>query len=289
MVLVNEFLQVQIDPKGAELKSLRSNEYNHEYLWQANPQYWAKTSPILFPIVGELKGGTYFYEHNSYRLPRHGFARDHVFTENKLSDTEAVFTLKDSVETHRVYPFAFRLSVHYKLVGRALSCSYEVYNPSASKPLLFSIGGHPAFATATGSAGLDYEDYFLEFPDDDVLVCHKLEGNLISDHINAINLGNHRLPLTHELFYGDALVLKTMKSREITLRNRVNERGIHFRHENFPFFGIWAAKGADFVCLEPWCGIADQVGHNQQLNEKEGVQRLEAGGEWMRTWEVQLY
>src|SRR5690606_29407579 len=101
-----------------------------------------------------------------------------------------------------------------------------------------------------------------------------------TDQINTIVLDNHRLPLRYELFYGDALVIKSLQSREISLRNHIDERGIRFRYNDFPFFGIWAAKDADFVCLEPWCGVADSVEHDQQFEAKEGIQHLEPWNSW---------
>lgn len=290
MVLENEFLRAEIIAKGAELKSLVGKENNHEYLWRADPTYWAKTSPVLFPIVGALKDDMYIHQGESYRLPRHGFARDLIFEESLISSTEAVFTLLDTVETRKVYPFAFRLSLRYKLLDSVLVCTYEVINTHASDTLLFSIGGHPAFAAAQlDGDGPDYEDHYLEFPNDEVLRCHQTVGGLISERIKTISLMDKQLLLNHELFYSDALVMKTLQSKQITLRNRANGRGIHFSHENFPYFGIWAAMDADFVCLEPWCGIADQVGHNQQLEEKEGIQQLEAGKTWERSWEVACF
>ncbi len=288
IVLENESLIAGINEKGAELKSLRKKDNGHEYLWNADPAYWAKTSPVLFPIVGALKDDTYFYQDKSYRLPRHGFARDLIFEADAISKTEVALTLTDTEDTWTVYPFSFRLTLRYKLVGSSLVCTYEVFNPGGGNPLLFSIGGHPAFAVGTNGTPL-YEHHYLEFSDDDTLHCHQLEGNLISATTSTIPLDNHRLSLMHQLFYGDALVMKTLNSRRITLRNSLDARGIHFQYGDFPFFGIWAAKDADFVCLEPWCGIADAVGHNQQLVEKEGIQRLDAGKRWFRSWEAHCF
>jgi galactose mutarotase-like enzyme len=59
--------------------------------------------------------------------------------------------------------------------------------------------------------------------------------------------------------------------------------------EGFPYFGIWASKDAPFVCLEPWCGIADNIHHDYQLINKEGINRLAAGETWRRRWSVQLF
>jgi galactose mutarotase-like enzyme len=57
----------------------------------------------------------------------------------------------------------------------------------------------------------------------------------------------------------------------------------------FSFLGLWAAPGGDFVCIEPWCGIADSVDSNQQWTEKEGINRLEAGGIFQRTWTLSVF
>ena len=168
-----------------------------------------------------------------------------------------------------------------------MCCTYEISN-LALKELLFSIGGHPAFAAPLNKQG-DYNDYFLQFNADDALTYHVIEDNLISNKTITLNLDNKRLYLKQELFYNDALVIKNLKSNSISLMNQKNYNGINFKFENFPYFGIWAAKDADFVCLEPWCGIADSVNHNQQLKDKEGIITLAPMGEWQRMWQVTCF
>ncbi len=289
MVLENGFIRAEINAKGAELRSLKRIPEGYEYLWGADPAYWAKTSPVLFPIVGALKDNGYYYGDEKYQMLRHGFARDHFFAGSQLSDNEAVFVLKDTEATRLQYPFSFQFSLRYILKDRSLRCTYEVHNPRNDNPLLFSVGGHPAFAVGGSGKSPLYEDHYLEFPEDQELHCHVIDENLISDRTEVIALDRHRLSLKHDLFYQDALVLKTLKSQTITLRNRVDNHGIHFRREGFPYFGIWAAKDADFVCLEPWCGIADSVHHNQQREDKEGIQYLGAGETWIRSWEVACF
>lgn len=289
MILENEYLIVDISKKGAELKSIRSKSNNHEYLWSGDSAYWGKTSPVLFPVVGALKDNTYFYQGKAYQLPRHGFARDLEFEEERLSGTEASFSLNDTPKTTESYPFRFELKIRYRLKGHGLSSTYEVYNPDNKNPLLFSIGGHPAFAVAEKDHSVSYEQHYLEFPDDNELRCYELEGNLLSDEVTVIPLKDGRLPLRYELFYKDALVMKDLKSEEIFLKNDVNDRAIRFRYHDFPFFGIWAAKDADFVCLEPWCGIADNSRHDQQLIRKEGIQTLQPGKSWSRSWEIRCW
>ncbi|MET1054917.1 MAG: aldose 1-epimerase family protein [Pedobacter sp.] len=287
ILLENENIRVTFAAKGAELRSITGKTTGLEYLWKGDPEYWGKFSPILFPVIGALKDETYFVEGKEYHLPRHGFARDHEFEVEQISASEILFTLSSSPDTFAVYPFDFVLGLRYVISGSSVSCTYEVYNP-ADKDLLFSIGGHPAFAAPiTGDAS--YEDCYLEFAVDESLTYHKIENNLISDQTDDLHLDKGKMFLKHSLFYDDALVFKHMESRMITLRNTVNEYGLHFRFNDFPFFGIWAAKDADFICLEPWCGIADGVATNQQLSDKEGIIALPPAEHWKRVWEVEVF
>lgn len=285
--LENEHISLTFVTKGAELRSIKSKATGLDYLWKGDPAYWGKFSPVLFPVIGALKDNTYFVDGVAYELPRHGFARDHEFEVQQISGTEVLFTLTSNADTLKVYPFEFNLGLRYRISGSSVSCTYEVNNP-AQKDLLFSIGGHPAFA-APLTADAAYEDCYLQFSVDESLTYHKIENNLISDQTDTLHLDRGKLPLKHELFYGDALVFKTMSSDTISLRNTKNEHGLHFRFAGFPYFGIWAAKDANFVCLEPWEGIADGIYHNQQLSDKEGIISLSPGHDWKRTWEAEVF
>lgn len=288
IVLENEYLKASFVTKGAELQSLTDKKNNLNYIWSGDPMHWGKFSPVLFPIVGALKDNTYFFDGQFYQLPRHGFARDYEFDVAVTSDTEVVFKLINDVETMKCYPFQFRLQIRYRLKGRQFSCTYEVTNPSAESSLLFSIGAHPAFAVPFTN-DTQYSDHFLEFNKDQQLTFHKISNDLISNETIDIELDNRKLPLAHDLFYEDALVFKHLKSDCISLRNHKNEHGIHFKFNDFPFFGIWAAKDADFICLEPWCGIADGVSHQQDLRKKEGIVELAPLKSWERVWQIDCF
>ena len=287
ILLENENIKVAISPKGAELQSIHSKTTDFEYLWKGDPQYWGKFSPVLFPIVGALKDNKYIFGNQEYELPRHGFARDHEFDFEQISNEEVLFTLSQTADTLKVYPFEFKLGLRYQIAGTKVSCNYEVHNPGL-EALLFSVGGHPAFA-APLTAGSVYEDYYLEFNKDESITYHKIEDNLIADETASLVLDDSKLVLKHELFYNDALVIKELKSDSISLKNKRNQHGLTFNFENFPYFGIWAARDADFICLEPWCGIADGVNHNQQLRDKEGIISLSPGLDWKRSWSVEVF
>ncbi len=287
--LENEFVKAIIAPKGAELQSLIRKDVQQEYMWSADPAFWGKKSPVLFPIVGGLKHNQYNYNGNTYQLGRHGFARDNEFTVTEQSSTAARFTLTDNADTHKLYPFSFSFSLQYQLLPEGISVSYIVEN-TGDETLLFSVGGHPAFKLPL-SAGRSYADYYLRFSDAESAGRWPLspEGLIINKQPPLLLNNSDTLSLSKPLFYEDALVFKHLRSSSVSLRSDLDERGLRFHFEGFPFLGIWSAKDADFVCIEPWCGIADSADASGRLEEKEGIETLAAGAQFKRTWSVELF
>lgn len=283
--LQNDSLSVTISEKGAELQSIQANGI--EYLWQADAAFWGKHSPVLFPVVGELKDGKYMFDNKEYKLPRHGFARDKIFTAEQASSTKAVFSLTNDEASLAVYPFPFIFNIEYSIEAAQLNCTYQVKN-TGSGDMYFSVGGHPAFNVPLIKS-LQYTDYFLQFNNDEVLSRYLLHEGLTSGHTEEIILKDKTLPLQPSLFYADAIVLKHIKSNRIKLFSNKDEHGLELKFEGFPYFGIWAAKDAPFICLEPWCGIADSIHHDHQLTTKEGINKLPAAKTWQRTWSVEVY
>ncbi len=282
----NTKLKATFNELGAELTSLINLETGKEIMWGGNPDFWSGQSPVLFPTIGALKNEQYIFEGQTYELPRHGFARRRTFDVTNSSENEVIFELKSDKESLKIYPFEFSLIIRYTLVENKLSVSYEVKNLS-EKEMYFSLGAHPGFAIDTEN-GLNYNDYEIVFSDDEKLEIHPLIDNLISDETQTIKLDNKTLPLTYELFSKDALVMTTMKSQELILRNNKNQEKVIFSFSNFPYFGIWAAKNANFVCLEPWQGIADLENHNQELTEKFGILMLRNSEDWKASWAVEI-
>lgn len=264
----NSNLTAQINHFGAELFSLKNRE-NKEYIWEGNPSFWGKHSPILFPIVGTLKNNAYSYNGKEYHLSRHGFARDMNFELVVKSEKSATFSLISSIETKKIYPFDFELKVIYTLEEYKLIIEYNIINNN-NCIMPFSIGAHPAFALPKS-----FQDYSLAFNHNEVLTSYQLENDLLSDNTEMIEMIDNEVPLNYSLFEKDALIFKKIKSKIITvLENKKPLLCVRF--DNFPNLGIWTKKNAPFLCIEPWIGYSDTVDSTGNILEKEGIQLLEA-------------
>ena len=286
-IIKSRSLTVKINPKGAELTSIFNHENQTEYMWNADPNFWGKSSPVLFPIVGALIENRYRFEEKEYALPRHGFARDRVFVVEKLEENSLTFLLTHDENTLKVYPFKFEFRLIYSLENNALKVTYSVKNIGETR-MYFSVGGHPAFAVPL-SDNTEYEDYYLEFNQTEIFQRWGLtpEGLIEVQPFNFM-VDTNKLDLTKELFYDDAIVFKNLESTSVTLKTDKTANQLKFDFEGFPYLGIWAAKNANFVCIEPWCGIADSADYRQELTQKEGIIELDSDEIFERTWRVTI-
>lgn len=267
--IFNSELSATINHKGAELVSLKKINSSKEYIWEGNPFFWGKHSPILFPIVGTLKNDSYTYKNNPYTLSRHGFARDMDFNLIDSNENKIILSLSSNEVTKERFPFEFELRIIYTLHFSILNVNYQVINKGFDI-MPFSIGGHPAFALPK-----KFEDYSLQFETDENLTCYQLDNDLLSEKTKQIDLVKNRLPLTYSLFENDALIFKKLKSKQI----QILETGIpilNFTFKDFPNFGIWTKINAPFICLEPWVGYSDVLNTTGNILVKEGIQILES-------------
>jgi galactose mutarotase-like enzyme len=267
ITLTNSKYSAKINSHGAELFSFKAFQNDQEYIWDGNPNYWAKHAPILFPIVGTLKNNTYYHNEKEYHLLRHGFARDMNFEVAHCSKTKVIFILKSNDETRDLYPFDFELQLIYTLIENKILLNYQVINCD-SQSIPFSIGAHPAFALNE-----PFENYSLAFNRQETLASSILENDLISNRSLEIELQNKILPLHYSLFENDALVFKTIHSREITILKE-NYPYVRITFEDFNNLGVWTKVGAPFICIEPWLGYADSIDATGNLFEKEGILTL---------------
>ena len=272
--LKNEFLHVKIDSLGAELQSVVQLETQTELLWQADPQFWSRRSPILFPTVGRLKDDCYTVAGNEYSMQQHGFARNHVFEVEQVSVNCLEFRLSQNEETLAQYPFKFELKIRYELTDNKIQVSYFVHNPSETD-LPFSIGAHPAFRCPL-YADEDFSDYFIHFSDFETVDRHLLNNGLFTGETSEVLRNEKEIKLNYSDFESDAFVFKDLKSKRLTLENKSKTYALQFEFENFHQFGIWTKPQAPFLCLEPWNGFADSVAGQVEFKDKLGLIHLKS-------------
>lgn len=272
-VLISDKLTVEINFAGAEISSIK-NKNGLEFIWQAKKEVWPRHAPVLFPIVGKLKDNQFIFKDKSYTLGQHGFARDHEFKLITANESHCVFELRSDANTKEIYPFDFFFQIKYELLGNKLITHYKVINPS-EKTIFFSVGAHPGFKCPLAE-GESFEDYFLKFESSDYQLT-ELNDGLRKESKTPLHLPTNKLTLSKELFNKDALVFENLQINTIALCSGKSAHKITMHCENWPYFGIWSKKGSDeFICLEPWYGIADLEASTHDLQKKDGILTLEA-------------
>jgi galactose mutarotase-like enzyme len=280
----NNSLLITISTLGAELKSIYAKERQQEYLWQGSPDWWPRRAPVLFPIVGKLNNNVYRVNGKVFSLPQHGFARDNEFVVGERGADTIEFVLKSGNELLQNYPFPFELRIRYSLEGPQLHVRYDVEN-KGSQRMYFSIGAHPGFPLQSGET---LSDYYIEFEKAETLDRHLLDEGLFNGKTERVISNEKILSLNNDLFAKDAIVFKGMQSTWLFLRSRKSDYRLKFSCEGFPYFGIWSKPGAPFLCLEPWCGLADSKGFEGEFKDKEGIQALEAGMIFSRSFSIEI-
>lgn len=284
----NEFIEVSVQKTGIELCSIKSVASGKEYMWDANQEVWGSHAPVLFPIIGSLKDGGYFYKGKEYLLPKHGMIRHNQNIELVESTSNTlVFRLKYNDDTLLMYPFKFEFITRYSIEGNKLTVTHKVINHDNEK-LLFSLGGHPAFKCPINE-GEKYEDYYLEFEkneDAPTWVLHK--NGLQSDETKPIFNDSNIIPLHAHLFDDDALIFKNLNSSVVCLKSKKSDQMLTFNYKGFPYLGIWAKPNASFVCIEPWMGVTDRWDTDRKLETKEGIITLEGKNTFDALYSIEI-
>lgn len=283
----NEKVTIQVDSLGAELKSLKSVTEGREYMWNADPAYWKRTSPVLFPFVGGLKGGVYRDKGVEYPMVQHGFARDMEFQLKSQVATEIWFRLESNEETFAKYPYPFVLEIGYELSGYTVIVKWRVKN-SGQDTMHFSIGGHPGFWCPIDPDKKQTE-YQILFDRKDQVVSSCIENGLVNGQTKTYILQDGSLPVTEHLFDGDALVIEDHQAQSVALAGPDGKPYLTVEFDA-PLFGIWSppGKGAPFICIEPWYGRCDSLDFAGELKERKWGQELAAGAEFVAEYRITI-
>lgn len=272
----NNLLSVDISSRGAELQSIKTVKDGLEYLWDGNPDYWIRRSPLLFPIVGMFQDNTYIHEGKTYEIELHGFTKVSDFEIVSSSDNYIEFKLVSNEETRRKYPFDFELINAYRLENNTLEIVHSVMN-KGEKDMWFSIGEHPGFMCPLFE-GESMEDYVLEFEKNETINRGFLEDGLLIDREELFLQNENIVSLSHKFFERRAIILKGLTSSSVTLKSCKHNRKVTVSFEGYPYLGIWSLEeGAPFVCIEPWYGVTSKKNSSKELKDKEGIICLEPG------------
>jgi galactose mutarotase-like enzyme len=261
-------LTAEIDPLGAQLSVLRDRA-DRDLLWNGDPSVWAGRAPLLFPIVGALAGGVYRLGAQQYRLPRHGLARISPFQILESSAARATFRLKADDASLLLYPFSFELDLHFALDGATLSMTALVRNLGDQR-MPASFGYHPGFRWPL-PFGQPRSSHFIEFAADEPSPVRRLDtAGLLTPERHPTPVVQRRLALTDTLFQNDVIIFDDLRSRSVTYGAHDGPR-IRVSFPDAPYLGVWTKPQAEFVCIEPWHGIADPQGYSGNLSAKPGV------------------
>ena len=275
-------LSAVIDTLGAQLISLRKD--GTEYLWQRDPQYWAQSAPILFPIVSSLKNNQYIHNGQTYILSKHGFVRRAAFSVTEQSADTVTLRLEQTEEMHASYPFSFDFLVSFSVSTGKLDSTFTVVNTSADQPLYFNTGAHEGYQLFDGG---DIADHYILFQQPEHLVRRCVEpGDIYAGRTHDFGITD-RLDLCDDYFKEDAVFFLDLKSHYVTLCSKTSGKKIRvtFDARNL---GIWKKVGAPYVCIEPWDGFCETAWSDGVLAHKARILPLEPGKTHMVRHSVEI-
>ena len=282
-------ISAQIRSLGAQLTSIQNTD-GLEYLWQGDAQHWSGQAPVLFPIVGTIRNGKTEIEGKTYEMKRHGFARNMEFQLLEQQEDRAVFSLRANEETREMYPFDFELQIIYRVEGCRLTNEYVVINHD-SRQMPFVVGGHPAFNCPI-TAGENFEDYVVEFEKEETADCPSVNmstGLIDFGNCRRVLDGERAIPMRHDVFYKDALIFDSLKSRKVKLYSKKSGKGVEMDFPGFDYLGVGsAANDGPFVALEPWTGCATCEDEDDVMEHKRNMTKLQPGEKFSVAFSVTL-
>lgn len=282
----NDKLVLTISEHGAELQSIK-DAAGKEYLWDGDAKYWNRHSPILFPIVCGLWKDTYRCEGNTYKLSRHGFARDTDFTLIKKGNDRITYALTESEDTLKVYPYHFNLAITYVLEGNKIHVIWHVENTD-KRPIYFQIGGHPAFLVPGAKKGEPLKGR-LRFDNPAPERLYGNTGGCITNGHFPVKTDKGVWQFTEDSFADDAVIFDNSQLKHIELLDD-NDKAVVTLDIKTPAVGIWSPTGkhAPFVCIEPWYGIHDWAEYDGEFKDKYLMNKLLPGASFMSQYTITI-
>jgi len=284
----NNNLKVVVKSMGAELLSIKLKKDNTEYLWQGDTITWGDHAILQFPIIGNVANNQYSLDGVVYNIMSHGFARISNFRISAKGINFIEYQLESNDETRKIYPYNFIFTVKYLLEKQSLQVIFRVKN-TGTDAMHFTLGYHPGFNCPLLPEKESFTDYYLEFQKKETLQRTFLENNLLTDKKEIVINNTNILGVTKELFSDDALVFEQIKSRCVSLKSKISDKSVTMKIADAPYLGIWSpAKNGNFVCLEPWYGLADFKDKIVDFKNKAGMKKLLPNDSFNTVFEIQI-
>ncbi|NCB93516.1 MAG: aldose 1-epimerase family protein [Clostridia bacterium] len=288
-ILENERIRAVIKSKSAELSSLVRKDTDQEYLWNGDPRFWERTSPILFPAVGAFRDDQYSYQDKKYHMEKHGFAKNMEFHVDSIASDEIWLSIEDTEETYSIYPFHFRLEAGYKLEDTKLNVIWRVINKDEDV-MYFSIGGHPALRCPMNDNGKKTDCYLGIESDEDVLDYIMVDQSTmrIGNKVHTFQMEDGLYRITPGMFDLDALIFENYQVGTAYLADE--SKNIYIKmHTKAPVMAFWSPEDdAPFVCFEPWYGRGDGVDFNGSLKERTWEQSVAGKDTFEASYQLEI-
>lgn len=287
VTLGNDIITVSVKEHGAELCSIRKGEV--EYLWQADPAFWARHSPVLFPIVGAVWEGKYRVDGKEYPMGQHGFARDMDFTLVNRTETEVRYRLESSEETLAKYPWPFVLEIAYRIHDNKVDVIWEVTNPGETE-MPFQIGAHPAFFYPDFDPETKERGFFSFGRAEDIEYILISEKGCAETGVKyPMELKDGRLPLDTSSFDRDAFIIEDYQVKKVTLHRQDGTPWLSLSFDA-PLVGLWSppGKNAPFICIEPWYGRCDRAHYEGEYRDKDWMNILAPGERFCSVYTIEV-
>ena len=293
-ILENERLCIEVEERGSQLVRVYDKKNSREVLWNADPAFWPKHSPLLFPMIGASYEKKYRVAGVEYAMPNHGFAwtSEFVFEDGEAGVVTA--TLTSSPETKEKYPYDFRLTVTHRLNGNRIMVSWKVEN-TGKEEMFYSIGAHPAFMMPEGKKT---SDMYLVFYREGKLLAGKIipfyridagSGCALCENVKELSPDAEGcVKITEDFWNEDVYIFDHQELSAVSLCHENKTPYVTIHSKDFPYFGIWTKPGAPFVCLEPWQGRCDRHRYMGELKDKDGIRVLAADSWEEFSYEIEV-
>ena len=286
-IIENEYLKVTVTTSGAQIKSVIRKFDGAEHMWQADPDVWGNSAPILFPHCGRLLDGKFIAKGKTYETNLgHGFAKmmEHTFVyQNK--DT-LVLQLTDTPETLALWPYKFRLMSAFTIEGDVLHHTLTVENRDEEE-MPFGIGYHPGFAIPFDDKHT-FADYELRFDKLESPICLDTScGGLISGKTYYLGNNLNTIAIDEELFANDSHCMTGLQSDTLGIYEKDSGRAVVCSIKNFPYCLIWSKAGEPkFVCIEPWHSLPSRTDGGYDWDQKPAAAILQPEESWSTTLSI---